>query len=316
MSQLDKPVFTVFAGPNGAGKSTITNLYRDKIGSVIDADQIAREKGISNFEAGRIALKATDKLLSERKNFSIETTLGGTSVIRQMKKAKELGYEVNMHYVGLRSADLHVARVKQRVKEGGHDIPVDDIRRRFVTSIKNLEQAIRHSERTIIWDNTVAPKAYIQIEKDKAYSRDSVPEWFAERYEKVLQPYERIPPYKEINRDLNQLYDRFSNAKKDVANKERSLEKIKEYEQLEYKIVQEKKVRLQENPKDPHIAELNREQARIQGMLIQLGTSAVLVATIEDLKQEMAQMQTNINKMCDHLKDHPDRKTLEPERSR
>ena len=112
------PIMFVFAGNNGSGKSTLRNLIIDKIGIDIniDPDAIARRLDSENPEskrvsAGKEVIKSVNHYLKEGKDFSIETTLAGKNAIRQMQKAKSLGYEVTMFYVALNNVQQNIQRV-------------------------------------------------------------------------------------------------------------------------------------------------------------------------------------------------------------
>lgn len=120
------PLFYVFAGNNGSGKSTIRNLLIDKIGVEIniDPDAIARRIDPKNPEskrltAGKEVIKSVNKYIKEGKDFSIETTLAGGNAIRQIEKAKAMGYRITMFYVALNNVDQNIERVALRVKMAG-----------------------------------------------------------------------------------------------------------------------------------------------------------------------------------------------------
>jgi predicted ABC-type ATPase len=156
-----QPIFFVFAGNNGSGKSTFRNLIIDKIGVDIniDPDAIARRIDSVNPEskrvtAGKEVIKSVKRYIEEGKDFSIETTLAGKNAIRQMQKAKEMGYEVTMFYVALGNVKQNIERVAMRVKNGGHDIPTEDIIRRNTTSFKHLYEYAHIIDNLILIDNS------------------------------------------------------------------------------------------------------------------------------------------------------------------
>ncbi len=136
----------IIAGCNGAGKTTASfTILPDILNcrQFINADEIA--KGLSPFnpnsvaiEAGRIMLRRIDELLTLRETFSIETTLATKSYVEHVKKAHGLGYRVVLLFFFLESPQLAIQRVAHRVSEGGHDIPVHIIKRRYIAGIKNL----------------------------------------------------------------------------------------------------------------------------------------------------------------------------------
>ncbi len=90
------------------------------------------------FQAGRIMLKRVDVLLAEKSSFALETTLATKSYVGLTKKAQSLGYEVVLMYLWLESYDMALKRVAKRVREGGHFILDEDVKRRYKGGIKNL----------------------------------------------------------------------------------------------------------------------------------------------------------------------------------
>ena len=156
-----QPIFFVFAGNNGSGKSTFRNLIIDKIGIDIniDPDAIARRIDPENPEGKRVAagkevIKSVNRYMEEGKDFSIETTLAGKNAIRQMQKAKAMGYKVTMFYVALSNVKQNIERVAMRVKNGGHDIPTEDIIRRNTTSFNHLYEYAYMIDNLVLIDNS------------------------------------------------------------------------------------------------------------------------------------------------------------------
>lgn len=140
----------IIAGPNGAGKTTYAETYLEEGGyrHFVNADLIA--KGISPFDpdaaavrAGRVMLELLDDLVEQGESFAFETTLSGLTYVAKIRLWKSLEYEVRLLFVQLDSADLAVRRVSNRVREGGHNIPEEVIRRRFEAGIKNFQDVYR-----------------------------------------------------------------------------------------------------------------------------------------------------------------------------
>ncbi|MBA2246212.1 MAG: zeta toxin family protein [Gemmatimonadetes bacterium] len=140
------PQAIVIAGPNGAGKTTAAPfLLRDELEvlTYVNADIIAR--GLSGFapeaaerEAGEMMLRWLDQLAAQYASFAFETTLAGRGHARRILRLIAAGYDVHLLYLWLPSADQAVARVRLRVRLGGHDIPEATIRRRYQRSVTNL----------------------------------------------------------------------------------------------------------------------------------------------------------------------------------
>jgi len=140
------PDVIVISGANGAGKSTLAPyLLRDtlKIVEFVNADTIAL--GLSAFapeaaafEAGRIMLTRLNELAEKKDDFAFETTLATLSYVRRINILQSQGYHFQLIYLWLKTADLAVARVRERVRMGGHDIPKETIRRRYERGLRNF----------------------------------------------------------------------------------------------------------------------------------------------------------------------------------
>lgn len=104
--------------------------------------------------AGRIAVAQRSRLLAEGRTFGIETTLTGNSELQLMRAAKAKGYKVNLVYVGLENAGDSNSRVTTRVQRGGHDVPEQDILRRFDRSLANLPIAMQLSDTVRVLNNS------------------------------------------------------------------------------------------------------------------------------------------------------------------
>jgi predicted ABC-type ATPase len=128
-------------------------------GRFINADMAAREIDPVNprrvsFAAGQRVLLDLDEAIQKRLDFVYETTLSSHQAIALIQRAVDESYEVGLVFVALRDADLHVARVAQRVAEGGHDIPEAVIRRRYYGSMARLAGALRLVHGATIFDNS------------------------------------------------------------------------------------------------------------------------------------------------------------------
>jgi predicted ABC-type ATPase len=158
------PCIYVLAGANGAGKSSIGGAtFRQKDAEYFNPDEAARRilsanPSISLEQANSAAWNEGKRLLeraiADRCSFAMETTLGGHTIAALLRKALDAGIEVRVWYVGLESAELHIARVHSRVTRGGHDIPVEKIRERYVRSRSNLIQLLPKLTEVIVYDNS------------------------------------------------------------------------------------------------------------------------------------------------------------------
>jgi predicted ABC-type ATPase len=141
----------IIAGPNGAGKTTFARQFLIDEGdcpTFINADLIA--EGLSPFrpeimavEASRLMLEHVRRRVAKLEDFAIETTLAGRAYINYIRQWHSLGYRVKLVFLELPNVELAIQRVRQRAAQGGHNIPEDDIRRRFRRSLENFHTIYR-----------------------------------------------------------------------------------------------------------------------------------------------------------------------------
>lgn len=159
------PPIYVLAGVNGAGKSSLGGATFRAFGAdYYNPDEAARalrhkEQSLSQTEANAAAWQQGKRLLErairDRLDFAFETTLGARTIPRLLADAAATGIEIHVWYVGLADADLHIARVRARVNQGGHDIAEADIRRRYESSRLNLIRLLPQLTALRVFDNSV-----------------------------------------------------------------------------------------------------------------------------------------------------------------
>jgi len=157
------PLVVILGGPNGAGKSTSAErVLRGalSVNEFVNADVIA--KGLSAYRpesaavaAARAMLERLRFLARERRDFAFETTLAGRGHARWVDGLRSDGYRAHLVYLSLPSAELALARVAERVRRGGHDVPADVVRRRFVAGLRNLRGIYRDAvDAWQVYDNS------------------------------------------------------------------------------------------------------------------------------------------------------------------
>lgn len=163
------PACTIIAGPNGAGKTTFAMEYLPQVncGIFLNADMIA--SGLAPFgpekkqlEAGKLFLQEVERSIEAREDFAFETTLSGKSHLSRVRRMLEDGWRVNLIYLWLPSKEASLSRVRKRVRQGGHNIPEQDIHRRYGKSLKNLlEHYAPLCTEAQCFDNSKQPKRLI-----------------------------------------------------------------------------------------------------------------------------------------------------------
>lgn len=151
------PRILIIAGPNGAGKTTFAREFLPNEAHCpvfVNADLIAA--GLAPFQpesaallAGRLMLQQIDDHVGHQRSFAFETTLSGLAYARKIPRWRAAGYQVELHFLALDSADAAIERVAQRVRQGGHHIPEATIRRRFIAGSDNF--ARRYQQLVDYW---------------------------------------------------------------------------------------------------------------------------------------------------------------------
>lgn len=159
----DKQIY-VIAGPNGAGKTTFAMRHlQGEIPGLhfVNADLIAA--GLSPLDrgtgveaaAGRLMLAEINRLTAQGSCFAFETTLAGRSYLRRIDQWRRDGYRVVLLYLSLGNPEDAVSRVAERVRQGGHSVPEDVVRRRFHAGLRNLRELyIGRVDEWRVLDNT------------------------------------------------------------------------------------------------------------------------------------------------------------------
>jgi predicted ABC-type ATPase len=158
----------VLAGPNGAGKSTFHDVYLRGLGlPLVNADLIARDLDVADAadrarQAADIAEAERRLLIAQGESFCMETVLSDPvgAKLGLLRDAQREGYEIILVFVGLESPELSLARVMQRVAQGGHDVPDDRLLARFPRVLANLKAAVAFVDRALLLDNSDADSPY------------------------------------------------------------------------------------------------------------------------------------------------------------
>lgn len=165
------PMIYIIAGPNGAGKTTFAKEFLPNEAACpvfVNADLIAA--GLAPFrpetvaiKAGRLMLEQIAEHVARNESFAFETTLSGLGYSRHIPIWQAQGYRVKLVFLSLPSADLAVARVALRVREGGHHVPEDVVRRRFGAGLNNLRRIYRDlSDEWVVYDNSAGEPLLIE----------------------------------------------------------------------------------------------------------------------------------------------------------
>lgn len=172
--ETSSPRLLVFAGPNGSGKSSVT-VKVPIVGLYVNADDIKRARGCTDLEAAQEAEKIRRLLLAKRKDFTFETVLSTDRNLELLREAKQAGYSIMAVFVLTHDPEINVARVRQRAEAGGHPVPEEKIRSRYVKSLGNLASLVRIADRTMVLDNSgEKPDLICEVRGNEVQIRENI----------------------------------------------------------------------------------------------------------------------------------------------
>jgi predicted ABC-type ATPase len=164
----------VIAGPNGAGKTTFAREFLPRYAdckNFVNADLIAQglapfSPEAAAFRAGRLMVEEINLRVRRGQDFGFETTLSGRSCLGLIRRLKKRGYAVHFFFLVVPTVDLALKRIRERVSQGGHDVPESVVRRRFDRSIQNFFAWYRPlGDSWILFDNSGASPIVVALEK-------------------------------------------------------------------------------------------------------------------------------------------------------
>lgn len=165
--EAPKPEIVILVGGNGSGKTTYYNTFLAESGlPFINADIIAKKQfgdraEARSADAAKMAEDTRNRLLDARESFCFETVFSHVSKVDFLVQAKAVGYTIKMVAIYTASEDLNVARVAQRVGEGGHSVPEEKIRERIPRTYLHIGAALEHCDEFVLLDNSSFETPYV-----------------------------------------------------------------------------------------------------------------------------------------------------------
>lgn len=148
--------YTIIGGINGVGKSSFMGVLKEcgrDLGAIIDANKVTAEMGGNALEGGKAALRKINECIEKGVSFTQETTLSGRKTEATARQVAELGYRVRLYYIGLDTVEESLARIKNRVRRGGHNISDDDVQRRFAGRWAAVSKVLPYCDEAEFYDN-------------------------------------------------------------------------------------------------------------------------------------------------------------------
>lgn len=181
---MEKPKLLIIAGPNGSGKTTFTKLllghYWSEDCLFINPDDIAQnEFGDWNspdavIKAANRALELREECILKHRSMLVETVLSTEEKINFIRRAKEAGFFIRVFFIGTDTPEINALRVTRRVLEGGHEVPIGKIIKRYFSSMRMCVYAAVLADRLYVNDNSIdggSPQLLFRTREGKLYKK-------------------------------------------------------------------------------------------------------------------------------------------------
>ena len=183
---MSKKTLLIIAGANGSGKTTFApflhHLYHieESVNPDIIAAGLSLHPETVAFQAGRLALARLSHLIGQKISFAYETTLASHTLAHILTKLNREDYQASLHFLALPSANVAKQRVKFRVEQGGHDIPLDVIERRFKRGLYNFFNSYRFQvDEWVLYDALSRQHQVIAYQEAASTTILSIEKWTA-----------------------------------------------------------------------------------------------------------------------------------------
>lgn len=141
----------IIAGANGSGKTTFAKKYLETVEEkyeFLNVDEFAKQMSPKDpskarLTAGKRVINLLTECTQQGKNIAIESTLSGSFLEKHIRELKEYGYKISLTFIFLASRELCIERIKSRVMKGGHDVPEEDVKRRYIRGLSNFWNSYR-----------------------------------------------------------------------------------------------------------------------------------------------------------------------------
>lgn len=137
--------------------------------------------GINSYSVAIVADFFKEQYLKHRISFSFETVFSHPAKIDILRRAQAAGFKTYMYFVATENPVINVNRIKERVALGGHDVPEEKTRSRYLRCMEQVRYALPYLNRAYFFDNSTQQSLYLaEYESEVGFTLHSelLPSWF------------------------------------------------------------------------------------------------------------------------------------------
>lgn len=176
--------YTIIGGVNGTGKSSLAGvlkMQRSDMGKIIDTDLLNAKYGGDRIKGGKEAVKLINDCLEKGIDFTQETPLSGKKTLKTIIAAREKDYYIRLFYVAVNSPEESIRRIANRVSKGGHNIPEEDVIRRYKHRFEDLLSVIPYCNEVHFYDNENGFAEAAEYRNGSlTITSENIPQWLKE----------------------------------------------------------------------------------------------------------------------------------------
>ena len=149
MNKFNKEI-VIIAGGNGVGKTTFARAFLQEYDyEFLNADEIAKSLSAENpsekkISAGKLFFQKLNEVVEQNKSLLIESTLSGRYLQKFIERVQKQDYQITIIFLFVESTEILIERIAERVKKGGHFVPDEDVKRRFMRGKQNFWKTYRN----------------------------------------------------------------------------------------------------------------------------------------------------------------------------
>ncbi|HEV8061858.1 MAG TPA: hypothetical protein VGP68_18410 [Gemmataceae bacterium] len=151
-------------------------------GNLLDFSRLT----FNSYYASVLADFLRRKALAASKSFTFETVMSSPDKVELLREAQALGFRTYLYFISTEDPAINLDRVRNRVADGGHDVPEDKVISRYRRSLELLPEAIVYTNRAYFFDTSKESRFFAEATDGKQIElkTDKIPIWFVPTWQR------------------------------------------------------------------------------------------------------------------------------------